>query len=474
MSSAKEAGSIFADRIKKAVAKRKKESGPTFIDESVQDFIVRMNVVPNASLPEHLQIKSPDHLGPALEQFNQIGKRPIRVLLSVPPRHGKSYTVMYMIAQYLMRNPTKRIAYITYGDKLSVEFSRKIRGFCQQAGVELSTNVKSAAHWETTAGGSVSAIGIHGTITGKGFDLVVIDDPHKDRVDTESETVRNNVFETCTSAGLSRLEPGGSCIVIHTRWHPDDLIGRLSQNAEEGWVQINIPAIDVEGNALWPARYPVEELRKIRARNEYDWASLYMGQPRPRGSNVFGENTPTAGFKTYIELPAKTPGGSAIGLDLAYTEKTYADYSVAISGIRYGDDLYITDMRRKQCEPKTFVQEIKSLQMSHPGSPIWWFIGGVEKGIVSLLRSFGVFVHAEVAKSDKFVRAQAVASSWNNCKVLIPENAPWASTFLSEVLSFTGVGDAHDDIVDALAALHHPLLGKRLPRAAGTKRIFPF
>lgn len=429
-------------------------------NEKLEDFIVRV----------HPKFSKPLHLGAALDQLNAIYSRPIRLLLSVPPRHAKSYTVMHLIAQFLARDPTKRVAYITYSAQLSEEFSRKIREFCGDAGVELSTNVKASHHWETKRGGSVDAIGIGGTITGKGFDLLVIDDPHKNREDTESEIIRNTVFETCTSAGLSRLEPGASVIVIHTRWHADDLIGRLSKNTDEGWVSINIKAISDEGEALWPERYDLESLRIIRARNEFDWWSLYMGSPRPRGGAVYA----TLENQTYEKLPDGQPDGQAIGIDLAYTAKTYSDWSVAVSGLRYGDTIYITDVRRKQCDVKQFSSEIKDARSKCRGAPIWWFVGGVEKGVVTLLRALGIHVNAVVAKTDKYVRAQPSATAWNDGKIKVPFHAPWLAEFLSEVCSFTGVSDAHDDQVDALAALFHPLLGKRLPRFAGNVQVSPF
>ncbi len=427
-------------------------------DELLEDFIIRI----------HPNYQKPLHLGRALEQFNAIYHRPVRLLLSVPPRHGKSYTVMHLITQYLAKRPGGRVAYASYGDHFAWDQSAIIQRFCIDAGIELSKSLRSTRHWQTANGSSVRAAGINGEWTGKGFDLVIIDDPHKSRAETESAITRDKVYNGWLSDLRTRLEPDASVIIIHTRWHNDDLIGRLSKEDTEGWEVVNIPAINDAGEALWPARYPVEELAKIRAPNEYNWWSLYMGQPRPRGGAVFQAE------KTYDTLPEGPPKAAAIGLDLAYTAKKYADFSVAMSGLLYGDTLYITDVRRKQAEPPRFAVEINALKKAQPKAGIWWFIGGIEKGIVTMLRPLVGHINAVNAKDDKFIRAQPVASAWNAGKVLVPRNAPWLTDFLDEVCNFTGVSDASDDQVDALAALFHPLLGKRLPRAAGTTRVTAF
>ncbi len=195
-----------------------------------------------------------------------------------------------------------------------------------------------------------------------------------------------------------------------------------------------------------------------------------MGSPRPRGGAVYA----TLENQTYEKLPDGPPDGQAVGIDLAYTAKTYSDWSVSVSGVRYGDTLYITDVSRKQCDVNAFSGVIKDAQKVLRGAPVWWFVGGVEKGVVTLLRTLGIHVHSVVAKTDKFVRAQPSATAWNAGKIKIPFHAPWLADFLSEVCTFTGVSDAHDDQVDALAALFHPLLGKRLPRREGRERIVPF
>jgi predicted phage terminase large subunit-like protein len=436
-------------------------------NERLEDFIVRVS-------PE---LTKPVHLGEALDVLNGIVQgKATRMLWSVPPRHAKSYSVMHLAAQMIARNPKLRVAYITYSEDLSFKHSRKIRELCEAAGVTLSKAVRGAGYWMTEAGGEFTAAGIGGSLTGKGFDLVLLDDPHKSRPEVESVLLRTRVHDFYSSAIRNRAEPGASIVIIHTRWHSDDLIGHLynsdieniNESTRTGWVYVNTPAINDNGEALWPARFPIEYLLKEKAANEYDFASLYQGSPRPRGGTVF------SGTHFYDKLPDDRPTAEAIGLDLAYTAKSYADYSVAISGALIGDTIYVTSMRRRQCEPAQFAEEIRAEKFLHPRAVTKWFISGVEKGIVELLKSMGLHINAEIARTDKFVRAQAVATAWNNGKIKIPINAPWVETFVGEVLAFTGVGDVHDDIVDALAAMHNPLLGKRVELGLGKSRLVPF
>ena len=442
-------------------------------NEGLLDFQLRVS--PKFTRPEHYATDVVPILERALTE-------PVRLLLSAPPRHGKTELIAHLIAMYLARYPDRTVAYISYAADLSEEKSRRIREYCMRAGVEMSPHVRAASGWKTLHGGGLDAVGIGGALTGKGYNLIVIDDPFKNRQTAESIIERANIFEFCTSTALTRLEPGGSVIVTHTRWHPQDLIGVLKDNQAEGWVYINKPAINdgsdplrETGAALWPDRWPVHELVKVKARNEYDWSSLYMGQPRPKGGAVF------RGTTLYSELPKDpishlklTPKRSAIGLDLAYTAKTYADYSVCVTALQFGDEIYITNVRRKQCDATEFAIELRTERLLNPGAMFYWFIGGIEKGIVSLLKNMGIHVHAEPAKTDKFVRAQAVAAAWNAGKVKVPVDGEWVSDFLAEVLTFTGVADTHDDQVDALAAAFEPLGAKTLPRGGPRKRIVPF
>lgn len=374
----------------------------------------------------------------------------------MPPRHGKTSTVLYSIAWLLANDPTKTHAFATYAQHLANSKSRTARRIAIEAGVQLASDSKSVSEWRTTREGGLLATGVGGPLTGQGIDgLGVVDDPFKNRLEASSSLTRRRIWEWFTDVFYTRLEPGASAIVIATRWHPDDLSGRL---INDGWEYINMPALNDDGEPLWPERFSAQRLDAIKRQvGEYTWASLYQGQPIPRGGQVFD------GAYTYDELPDE-PYRIGHGFDGAYTAKTHADYSVALTGRRIGDRLYLTGMFRDQVEAKQTVYALKARGIKR----IAWFRSGTEKGMEALLDLEGIKVDAYTATGDKFSRAQAVAAAWNDGKVVLPSPnseyyGPWVEVLLREVLEFTGLEDPHDDIVDALAALHYYLFNTPEP-----------
>jgi predicted phage terminase large subunit-like protein len=270
--------------------------------------------------------------------------------------------------------------------------------------------------------------------------------------------MREKVYNAFMAAAVSRLAP--AVIVIHTRWMEDDLIGRLSKLP--GYEYVNIPAIDNEGNALWPEVRPLSVLEEVRSTMSiYDWCSLFLGQPVPRGSALFNE-LPQENY--YFELPEKL--NYSVGIDLAYTAKTHADYSVAVVMASDGKMCYVVDVVRKQCDATTFAKELIKLRQTYPKAPFVSYIGGVEKGSISLLNNgTGLNIVGVPARTDKFDRAQAVSAAWNNKKIMLPaQGARWKDPFVSEVLHFSGVNDPQDDQVDALAGAYVALSSRPVRR----------
>jgi predicted phage terminase large subunit-like protein len=377
----------------------------------------------------------------------------VRAVVSMPPRHGKTSTFLHAFAWLLTLDPRLTHAFATYAQELANSKSRTARRIARDAGVQLADDAQTVREWRTRAGGGLLATGVGGPLTGQGITgLGVVDDPVKNRQEAESALIRDRVWEWFTDVFYTRLEPGASAIVVATRWHQDDLSGRL---LADGWEGINLPALDDDGLALWPERYPVDRLEGIRAQvGEYTWASLYQGQPVPRGGSVF--NAPT----TYDALP-QGAYREAVGFDAAYTARSHADYSVALTGRLVGDTIYLTGMLRQQAEAGQFLDHLTARGIKR----VTWFRSGTEKGLEAFMRRAGVQVDAITATGDKFARATPAAAAWNAGRIAVPahgteHHGPWVDTLLDEITSFTGLGDAHDDIVDALAALHHALIGK--------------
>lgn len=397
-------------------------------------------------------------------------------MVSVPPRHGKTETVLHWIAWLLVQDPSLRIAYISYAHNFAGKQARKARRIAKRAGVAMGTT-NQLGLWTTAAGGCVQATGVRGQLTGEGFHVIVVDDPVKNRREAESATIRRSSWEGFQNDIYTRREPasathpGTSTIVVQTRWHRDDIAGNCER---EGFRVINLPALlpsaENGERALAPHMWPLGDLQKIRSKvGPYAWASLYMGSPRPRGGAVFHE-------PTYYDFrrPPDT-GRYSIGVDLAYTKKSYADRSVALVLQRSGEDatgepmFYVRRVESHQVEAPQFCALLKRTAKAYPGAPMQWHASGTEKGAAQFIRKEVPRLVLKTASADKFTRAQDVAAAWNAGRILLPhcpEDASdaarreyerdyaWVGRTIEVVCNFTGLDDPEDDEVDALVSAH--------------------
>lgn len=376
------------------------------------------------------------------------------MVCSSPPRGGKTETLLHSLPWMLERHPDWELAYASYNATQARSKSRKGLTLAERAGLRLLS--KGVTDWRTPDGGGVIARGVGEGITGQGVDFAVVDDPHKDRADAESALKRDRVWDWFNEALFTRRNPSSpkskrprSIIVNMARWHPDDLAGRL---IAKGWRHINIPAISPSGESFWPELWPMEQLRQTEAQlGVYAWASLYMGQPRPRGGSVFGDPW------TWTELPTSYQVG--FGLDVAYSAKTSSDYSViVVMLLDPAGNCFVVDVIRVQLRAPAFVELVEQQRKKYPTARAHWYVSTTEKGVAHLINPELTWLESTLASrvGDKFVRAQPVAAAWNAGRIFVPADSrryPWVDAFISEVINFTGVEDGHDDQVDALAAV---------------------
>jgi predicted phage terminase large subunit-like protein len=378
----------------------------------------------------------------------------LRLCVSVPPRHSKTETAIHGIAWALRRSPRLTVGYGSYSAALAHEKSKRALALARRGEVQMGT-LQRADRWQTADEGGMMAAGVNGPFTGFGFHILIIDDPYKNRAEVESGAVRSRVWDWYHDVAMTRVEPGGAVIVIHTRWRDDDLIGRLVK--EEGYEYLNLPAIDDDGKALWPEKYPADSATYRDAqKSPITWSSLYQGRPRPKGGSLF------MGATTYVGPP---PSGMriGIGLDFAYSEKTSSDWSVAcvVGAVGSGEDtrIYVLDVIRVQEQSASFEQRIRALAVRYPSAKILFKGSSIECVVAENMRSRGLKrLKYETARGDKFVRAEPASKLWNGGQVLVPgvpdddDNDPpeWVGEFVAEVTAFTGVKDEHDDQVDAL------------------------
>lgn len=401
----------------------------------------------------------PLHLAPLVHLLEEMGRRPLRAVSSVPPRHGKSETIIHGIVWHLLRHPEWLLAYVSYGDTLVSAQSRRCRRLAQECGVELADDSKSVHEWRTKQGGGLVAQSLMGGLTGRGFKILIFDDPVKNMEEARSEVVRDKVFEEWQATATTRLEPGGSALVNATRWHWDDLIGRLE--ADRSYERFNMPAISGEPpneKALWPERYPLDVLKQIRGDGgsvgvgRRVWQALYQGDPSPDEGSIFNP----AWFKRYNSLP--TIDAIVLVVDGAWKTGVGSDYSViATWGVSYSlQGYYLLDVWRARVELPELLHAIRD--QHEKWKPRAVLIEDAASGIAAiqtLQRETRFAVLAVPTKGlAKETRAERVSPLCESGRVWIPAVAPWVADWVEEHRRFPA--GANDDQVDTTSmALWH-------------------
>ncbi len=403
-----------------------------------------------------------------------------RLMITMPPRHGKSMLASeFFPAWYLGRNPDHYVVTATYAQELADDFGRKVKNQIADAtyqsifpGVGLADDSQSAKrfHVEGQQGGyehrlsqrgAFYAVGVGGPLTGRGAHLLLIDDPVKNREDADSEIVRKKTRDWYTSTAYTRLMPGGRIIVIQTRWHEDDLSGwLLSEHKHEGWVTLDLPALDSAGKALWPEQYNEAALDKIRlAIGPRDWSALYQQRPAPEEGDYFKSGW----LRTYDKPPTRETVKIYGASDYAVTADG-GDYTVhVVVGIDPESRIYLLDLWRKQASSDEWVESFCDLVKQW--KPIGWAeeTGQIKAGVGPFLekrmRERKAFVAREQfpTRGDKAIRAQSIRGRMAMEGLYVPANAPWLSDLRHEMLAFPA--GKHDDQVDALG-----LIGQVLDR----------
>jgi len=425
-----------------------------------------------------------------LEKFSQDvadGKSP-RLMLSMPPRSGKSELASKNFPSWHLGHfPKHEIIQATYASDLALDFSRKIREQMKsklyQGLFETRVDPKSQAleRWMTAAGGAYAAVGVRGPITGRGAHIGIIDDPVKDRVEAESEIMRQQVKDWYSSTFYTRLAPGGGVLVIMTRWHEDDLSGWLCKLFEEAeaeadatgewpkdadrWEIINFPAIAEEdeefrskGEALHPERYPIDALMRIkRTLLPRDWAALYQQRPSIADGDFFKR----AHFKHYA--PGECPPLSQLNIyaawDQALGKKNTNDFTVCvIVGISRTGDIYVLHVLRGRWTSLEIIE--KMIEVQETWKPL---LQGVEESMIEMAiepmlikitterKKFVPYIKLKHKGMDKVARAQSIRARTEQGRVWLPreQDASWVSIFLDELMKFPG--GKNDDQADAFA-----------------------
>jgi predicted phage terminase large subunit-like protein len=387
----------------------------------------------------------------------------------VVTHNTKSEFGSYLLPAYAMgRKPNLKIIQATHTGELAVRFGRKVRNLMDTQdykdlfeGVELQADSKAAGRWDTNKGGEYFAVGVGGAMTGRGADLLIIDDPHSEQ-DALSALALDNAWEWYSSGPRSRLQPGGAVVVIMTRWGTKDLTARLikSQNSfgSDKWEVIEFPAIFDEGTdrerPLWPSFWKLEELQAVRAQlGVQKWNAMYQQRPTADEGAILKREWWRIWEKSYM------PSVEYIiqSYDTAYSKKETADYSVITTwGVFYptedsGPNLMLLDMRKGRWDFPDLKRVAKEQYAYWQPDNVLIEAKATGTTLQQELRRMGIPVTmyspgGRRAGHDKVSRANAVAPMFESGMVWAPE-AHWAQEVIEECASFPN-GD-NDDIVDS-------------------------
>lgn len=412
-----------------------------------------------------------------------------RLIVSMPPRHGKSeFISKYFPAWYLGVFPERRVILTSYEAGFAATWGRKARDLLEQFGTSvfgcsIQQSSSAADRWDLQdSAGGMNTAGVGGPLTGKGAHLLIVDDPIKNAEEAMSETIRARQKDWWRSTAYTRLEPGASVVIVATRWHEDDLSGWLLDEMRAGgerWETLNLQAIAEEGvidpikrkpgEALWPARYDAKRLTEIRKTlGEFWFAALYQGMPRPAEGNKFKKQWFRYWYQEgdyYILIgpdgakrPVRNRECRRFGtLDLAFSTKTSADYSVlATWAVTPDGDMLLIDLFRDRLTEPDLIQEARRVFHRQGLQYLLVESVGTQLGVAQTLRrgfvaSDGAYHHGVAVRSvsrhpDKVSWASTVVVVCEAGQLYFPERAPWLDTYEGELLSFPNA--THDDCVD--------------------------
>ena len=389
-----------------------------------------------------------------------------RLIINMPPRHTKSEFASYLLPSWFLgKYPEKKIIQTAHTAELAVGFGRKVRNLVSSEdyrkvfNTQLSSDSKAAGRWNTNVGGDYFAIGVGGAVTGKGADLLIIDDPHSEQEAKQGNpAVFDNVYEWFTSGPRQRLQPGGAVIIVMTRWSKRDLTGQILKNAgKEGvdqWEIIDFPAIMPSGTPLWPSFWSKEALEALKAELPVaKWEAQYQQNPTSEEGAIIKRDQ----WRIWEKETAPECEYIIQSWDTAFEKNNRADYSACTTwGVFYhlnqhGDlrpNIILLDAFKQRMEfPELKKVALELYQEWEPDTLI------VEKRaagapLIYEMRKMGIPLSEFTPGkgNDKISRVNAISDLFASGVVWCPETR-WAEEVMDELASFPN-GD-HDDLVDS-------------------------
>ena len=400
----------------------------------------------------------------------------LRLVVQVPPRHGKSQLVSRLFpAYYLLKHQDRQVAVTSYGATLAEGFSRAARAFYVDAGGRLDPASQSVKAWGTEQRGGLWAVGVGGAATGRGAHLGIIDDPIKDRKEAESKAVIDTLRDWYGSTFRTRIEPeGGAIVVVQTRWSENDMVGMLLDNEDavepedrEGWHVVDMPAIAEDwedrpplpdcvtveedwrepGEALCPERYDLRALSKIKAAiGSREFNALYQQSPRGDGGNIIH-----ADWFNFFDAQPEKFSRIILSIDCTFTDADTSDYvAMAVVG-QAGAQFYLLDMVNERLDIVGTMTRIQAKVRQWKPSAVLVEAAANGHAVMSMLKNkvpnmIGI---KPSLLGPKVVRVQACAPIIEAGNLWLPSRSTWVEPFISQATLFPAA--RNDDMVDALS-----------------------
>ena len=393
-------------------------------------------------------------------------------VLAAPPQHGKTFCTEHGVVKALVTLPGKVHAYATYAQQVTRRVQAETRRICEAIGLEGEYSQDS--WWFPATKSGIIWTSVEGSLTSHPVSgLLIVDDPLKDVAMARSTLERAKRWDWVKQVALKRLHPGATLVIMATRWVPLDPSGMAIKEWAAPFLNIQAICEDPDkdplhralGEPLWPLRRPLQFLLQQKQADPFGFRAQYQGDPQDLGTQLF--RTPDR----YKDIPPHATFIAAWGVDLAYSATTISDWSVMVYGQRIktdkGDKLYIQRVVRKQVDVTHFLDTMVLETSLKPAALRFYFGGGGEKGVSSFVQKRVRNFHAIQAASDKVTRSQSTREAWNLGNIVVPEvdSKYWnqdMEDFIDEITQFTGVGDLHDDAIDAAAALYDQLFKGQL------------
>jgi len=429
------------------------------------DFMAYVNYV----WPTFIHGRHHEKMARAFERVAE--GRTKRLIINMPPRHTKSEFASYLLPSWFLgKFPQKKVIQTSHTAELAVGFGRKVRNLVDSdrykdlfPDVALQADSKAAGRWATNYSGEYFAIGVGGAVTGKGADLLIIDDPHSEQEAALAEVnpeIYDKTYEWYTSGPRQRLQPGGAIVVVMTRWSKKDLTGQVvkasAQRGGDEWEVIEFPALFENGKPLWPEFWSQKELLALKEELPNNkWMAQYQQNPTSETSAIVKREW----WQVWEEEDPPWCEFTLMSWDTAFEKTNRADYSACtLWGVFYKKDdvgvaqaniILINAFRKRMEFPELKQKALDEYQEWNPDSII------IEKKasgapLIYELRAMGIPVQefTPTRGNDKISRLNAVSDLFASGKIWAP-NTQWAEEVIDEVASFPA--GEHDDYVDSVS-----------------------